>query len=382
MTAWQIIRDYFEFSRTERYGLFVLFVLCLLILGGTTFFVKNKKSTSSTEFSPYAEQVQAFYENTNEREEVEVAEPTLFFFNPNMANAEDLQRLGIPRRVVKTILAYRRSGGSFKNANDFKKIYGLTPALFQKLKPWIQLPKSVVASSKMDSSAFEPKQVIEPELFPFDPNQASHEELRRLGLPNRVINTLLKYRAKGGTFRKADDLSVIYGLSTAQFEQLRLYIQIVAPETTKISPDSMRQAPKDNRPANPSIILDINTASAEDWQRLRGIGPAYSRRIVNFREKLGGFYAINQITETYGLPDSIFQQIQPFLKLETLPRQILLNNASVADLSAHPYLNKKQAAVIVNYRHQHGAFQRIDDLLKTHVVKEKDLNRLRPYLQL
>ena len=52
-------------------------------------------------------------------------------------------------------------------------------------------------------------------------------------------------------------------------------------------------------------MSDLNTASAEDLQRVRGIGPTLSERIVKFRTRLGGFSENDQLKEVYGLTEEI-----------------------------------------------------------------------------
>ena len=44
--------------------------------------------------------------------------------------------------------------------------------------------------------------------------------------------------------------------------------------------------------------VDINTADTTAFISLPGIGSKLAARIVNFRDKLGGFYSIDQVGET------------------------------------------------------------------------------------
>ena len=63
-------------------------------------------------------------------------------------------------------------------------------------------------------------------------------------------------------------------------------------------------------------IIDVNTADTTAFISLPGIGSKLAARIITFREKLSGFYSVEQIGETYGLPDSTFQKIKQYLKLD------------------------------------------------------------------
>lgn len=62
-----------------------------------------------------------------------------FDFNPNTISESDLNRLGLSEKVIKTILMFRSKGGTFRKVDDLNKIFGITNATFQKLKPYIKL---------------------------------------------------------------------------------------------------------------------------------------------------------------------------------------------------------------------------------------------------
>ena len=144
------------------------------------------------------------------------------------------------------------------------------------------------------------------------------------------------------------------------------------------SPPSYNTPP--NKISHQNIRLDINAATIDEWQQLKGIGPFYAKKIVSFREKLGGFATITQVGTTYGLPDSVFQKINGQLLLSILTPSLMVNSISVEQLKAHPYIKKHQALAIVNYRKNHGAFDSIEKFKKVKVFSEKDLERLAPYL--
>ncbi|RMF31225.1 MAG: helix-hairpin-helix domain-containing protein, partial [Bacteroidetes bacterium] len=144
------------------------------------------------------------------------------------------------------------------------------------------------------------------------------------------------------------------------------------------SANSLLSTPKPEEP----LTLDINRSSEEDWQRLRGIGPTYARRIVHFREKLGGFSSIEQVGETYNLPDSVFQKIRPHLQPSPIFRPLPLNRADFETLNAHPYIRYRQARFLVRYREQHGPIPNAAAFRKAAygVFSESEIERLLPYL--
>lgn len=159
-------------------------------------------------------------------------------------------------------------------------------------------------------------------LFNFDPNTLSEEGFQKLGIPQRNINTIIHYREKGGRFRKPDDIKKIYGLSENMLSQLIPYIKIAgSAESNPIS--NYYKANEGEYGSNkPSSFkekinsININAASEEDWKSLPGIGDVLSKRIVKFRNSMGGFKSIDDVARTYGLTDSVFQKLKPFLKME------------------------------------------------------------------
>lgn len=220
---------------------------------------------------------------------------------------------------------------------------------------------------------------LKSELFYFDPNTLPFEGWQKLGLRDKTIHTIQNYLNKGGHFKKPEDIKKIYGLFPDEYERIAPYIRIAAEETTL---NNFQQENKTVKPSLPRYtIIDINTADTSAFIALPGIGSKLSARIVNFREKLGGFYSIDQVGETYGLPDSTFQKIKPYLKMENnLIKKININTATVDELKAHPYIRWSLANVIVAYRKEHGSFASVKDLEKIMTITPDICEKLKPYL--
>jgi competence ComEA-like helix-hairpin-helix protein len=232
-------------------------------------------------------------------------------------------------------------------------------------------------------------------LFEFNPNKASKEDFINLGLSKKVSQTILNYRNKGGKFRTQEDLKKVYGLRTEDYERLKPFMifeqapksKVVEVEDTliiaktatrKIAVQKIKPAPDKT---TLDIKIDVNKASIEEWKKLRGIGDYFSKKIVKFRDALGGFASIDQISETYNLPDSTFKSIEPHLVLSPIIKKINVNTASAEELKSHPYLTWKQANGIVKYRKKHGAFVDYEALKRVGgALKEEVLERIKPYL--
>lgn len=223
------------------------------------------------------------------------------------------------------------------------------------------------------------------ELFYFDPNTLSREGWQKLGLRDKTIGTIQNYLSKGGKFRKPEDLQRIYGLFPNEFERIAPYIKIESTGGTTGYKDFSNNTPDENQPAKiyaPRYsITDINTADTTALIALPGIGSKLAFRIINFRDKLGGFYSVAQVGETFGLPDSTFQKIKQYLKLDNaVVRKININTATVDELKMHPYIKWALANPIIAYRNEHGLFAKVEDIKKVMAVTDEVYNKVAPYL--
>jgi competence protein ComEA len=223
------------------------------------------------------------------------------------------------------------------------------------------------------------------ELFYFDPNTLSTEGWQKLGLRDKTISTIKNYISKGGKFRKSEDLQRIYGLFPNEFERIAPYIKIEPRAETNNYKDFADKPITETQPAKTYTprysIVDVNLADTTALIALPGIGSKLALRIINFRDKLGGFYSVNQVGETFGLPDSTFQKIKQYLKSENASvRKININKATVDELKTHPYIKYALANPIVAYRNEHGLFAKIEDIKKVMAVTDEIYNKITPYL--
>ncbi len=220
-------------------------------------------------------------------------------------------------------------------------------------------------------------------MFDFDPNTLSGDGWKRLGLKDRTIQTIQKYLSKGGKFKKAEDINKIWGLHPQDVQRLLPYVKIKERYSEYQSKQPYTKEFTAKGSINKNSVIDINTADTTAFISLPGIGSKLAGRIITFREKLGGFYKIEQVAETFGLPDSTYQQIKNRLMLTgSAVKQLNINNATVEEMKAHPYLRYAIANAIIQYRSQHGNFNAITDIKKILLVTEEIFNKIAPYLKI
>ncbi len=129
------------------------------------------------------------------------------------------------------------------------------------------------------------------------------------------------------------------------------------------------------------LVVELNNADTTTLQLLHGIGPAYARRIVRYRERLGGFIDVGQLLEVYGFTPELLAHIAPSLTLDTSSiRRIDINSIGLKQLILHPYIEYYQARDIVNLRNRGVRFSSADDLRAVPSMADSTLARLLPYL--
>jgi competence protein ComEA len=231
-----------------------------------------------------------------------------------------------------------------------------------------------------DYSLPDKKYLAKAEVFLFDPNTASESDWIRLGVKEKTAKTILKYISKGGKFYQPEDIKKIWGLRPSDVERLLPYVSIKSERKEYLKYEE-KDHPKNTFFEKTIHKIDINLADTSTFIAFPGIGSKLSQRIIAFREKLGGFYSIEQVGETYFLPDSTFQKIKPYLVLNNSGiKRININNASVDEMKSHPYIKYNLANAIFQYRNQHGNFSSVESLKKIMIVTEEVFTKVAPYL--
>ncbi|MEL7247762.1 MAG: helix-hairpin-helix domain-containing protein [Bacteroidota bacterium] len=364
------------FTKAERFGIISLLVICLgLWIVPACIPDRQTDGSTARNILPDLEQIEPRNsEDALSNDSANSATVELKPFNPNAVTANELLAMGLSERTVRAWQSYLQKGGRFTSWEDVQKFRALKEADRKRLRPYLRF-KQVIA--KMGKPEHDPLA----KLSPFDPNEQNQESLLALGLSKRVARNWVNYLEAGGRFRQAVDIQKVYGLAPADFERLLPFVEILDSKAEWAATEAVPEValPSSYDKVDHQFVVDINQASAKEWQRLRGIGPAYSQRIVKFRDKLGGFHSIEQVQETYGLPDSVYQAILLQLRPSPIFKQLPINQATVEDLAAHPYLYYQDARAIVRYREEHGPFHSALDLKQLYALEPQTLSKMEPY---
>lgn len=211
---------------------------------------------------------------------------------------------------------------------------------------------------------------------PFNPNDLDEEGWQQLGLSEKQAIVVINIRNRMGGFKNAEDVKMVKFIPDYVIQKIEPYMVF--------SSDTPQVAINDTPP--PIIlkainILDINSADVDEWKELPGIGDKLAERIINFREKLGGFHHITQVCEVYGMPLETCEKITPHLSLgQKGIVKIHLNYSSTQELAKHPYISFKLASAIVSNRNARGFYKSVDEILTMGLVERELYDKLAPYL--
>jgi competence protein ComEA len=223
-------------------------------------------------------------------------------------------------------------------------------------------------------------------LFLFNPNTATEEEFKQLGLTTKQIKNIRNYLQKGGQFRFKEDFGRLYSIEDSLFKALQAYINLPDKESYYASKNANDKTlfVKEEKAKLPKPLLELNEADSIQLIDIKGIGPAFASRIIKYRNRLGGFQRVEQLMEVYGMKEEQYDLIKTQVKVDSsVIIKININSCIAEELKNHPYVNNWNIAnALVNYRKKHGLFKTIDEIKKCDLVNEELYLKLAPYLTL
>lgn len=236
------------------------------------------------------------------------------------------------------------------------------------------------------------------ERFAFNPNNLPVADWVRLGLSEKQARAIHKYEAAGGSFRKPEDVQRMYTVSDELYAELKPWIKIPEPEPSTSKPSSYtaswgggagksekKWANKKKEPYKKyePPMMEVNSATAEDLDKLRGIGAVLSERIVKYRDARGGFQTIDQLLDIYGIKPEVLEENRKYLTIVPAPiKKININTCTAEELQHHCHIRWKVVNAIIAYREHHGSYLALEDLRKCKLVDGEIFSKIAPVLEL
>ncbi|MBL57761.1 MAG: hypothetical protein CMP61_11275 [Flavobacteriales bacterium] len=241
---------------------------------------------------------------------------------------------------------------------DSKIEVNYLPSSLEKEVPKVsdQLAHNVQSSVKV-----KPQKIVYPlkdvHLHPFElfnPNEVSSEYWEKIGLQPKMAKRAHLFIQSGSGISRSSDLLQIYGFQKEWIQELEKYLVFK------------------------KLTIDLNAATASEFQSIRGIGEKLSNRIIRFREKLGGFVSTQQLYQVYGLDSLLLDNTMERFDVVTPCKRILINSVSLQELESHLYLNAQQSEEIIKLRSINGT---IDSSSIRNIFTLSEWRRIKPYFQ-
>ena len=217
-------------------------------------------------------------------------------------------------------------------------------------------------------------------IYPFNPNFISDYKGYQLGMTNQEIDRLLAFRKQNKYVNSAAEFQQVTQVNDELLAKIAPHFKF--PDWVKNKQSNFSDTQKYTQKKNVPTVLDINLATAEDFKAVYGIGEVFSGRILNFRNRLGGFVSMKQLNDIWGLPPEVVERLEQKFKLNTTSsiKKIDINNASIQELKDFPYFNYKIAKEIVTYRSMNGDFKDEFDLTKIKGLSTQNTSIIALYL--
>ncbi len=213
-------------------------------------------------------------------------------------------------------------------------------------------------------------------LYPFNPNYLTDFKGYQLGMSMEEIDKLLAYRSNQKWVNSAKEFQEVTGVSDSLLSKISPSFKFPewAEKANKTSVQKSNELPE--------VVLDLNTATAEDLKKINGVGDVLSERIIKYRNSIGGFLDLIQLQDVYGLSPEVISRIVHRFKLLSRPDRTIknINLVSEAELAEIPYFNPSIAKKIISYRKLHQGISSVDEMIEIDGFPYDKIDRIKLYL--
>ncbi|WP_316797969.1 ComEA family DNA-binding protein [Pedobacter frigidisoli] len=296
MRVW--LNKYFGFSKSEFNGLLLL-VLIIAALKAVPFFygfIKVEENDSEALLSQLAK-----IEITDNELRVHKAKrfaPTfnkkskLFKFDPNQLNADRWQMLGLSPKQAQAVINYVSKGGKFRKAEDLRKMYTISPDLYQKLLPFVVIDPRYSSNPRNDFT-YVKKEVAKKPAVIIDVNHADSAELEEIkGIGPALARRISRYRDRLGGFYRKEQLLDVYGLDSNRYNEIK--------DQVKLGPAVYK-------------TVNLNTAQFEDMKRIPYLTLKQMNAIIQYRKQHGNYVTAADLKKIVILNQELIDRISPYL---------------------------------------------------------------------
>lgn len=300
------IRELFDFSKKERTGIFILLLIIfiLIVIGKLIpWFVPSDR----VNFSKWETEVNTYLAKTENKIPVNMTLHPVSF-NPNEVDSATLVNMGVPPKVVANWMKYLEKGGKFRDNEGVKKIFGMTPELFEQLDSFMLIPPVKFSEAKTDNSPYITKSQngFKPDTF-FRRTFSKREKVRSIvlelnstdslhlveipGIGPVFASRIIRYRNLLGGYYSVAQLREVYGMREENYMAVSPYL--TADQSTLKT-------------------FNINFSTIQEIGRHPYVGFKTARKILKLRDQMGKFSTPDELSSVVGA-DSL-KRLIPYIK--------------------------------------------------------------------
>lgn len=204
-----------------------------------------------------------------------------FYFNPNNLPAQKWQQLGLNPKQISTIQHYEAKGGHFYKNTDLQKIYGITPADYKRLEPYMDIPQTTQASEKLSPGAT------------IELNSADSAKLTVVrGIGPSFAMRIVRYRGRLGGFYRKEQLKEVYGVDSTKYAEIAGQLTV-----------------------NPAMVsrININSISFASLLQFPYLTYKQASAVIAYRQQHGRYASVADIKNVAIMDDGTLHKIEPYL---------------------------------------------------------------------
>ena len=130
------------------------------------------------------------------------------------------------------------------------------------------------------------------------------------------------------------------------------------------------------------IKLNINSCDTTDVKGIPQFGSARALKLIEYRDRLGGFHSLSQISEVFILKEIEIEFLEQYFYIHSSEiKKINVNKATYLELKTHPYFDAYLAKQVIKYREKEGRIQDIQEFQRATNAYASLIEKLRPYLE-
>ena len=245
----------------------------------------------------------------------------------------------------------------------------------------------IALQKEIDSLRLAEIEARKPKRYPFNPNYITDFKAYTLGISPEEFDRLKYFRSKNQWINSVADFKRVTKISDSVLAEISPLFKfpdwITNPKPRSKSYEKRRS---NNGFTELAFVLkiDLNLATLDQLQKVSGVGEALSKRIIGYREKLGGFSADIQLYGVWGLhKDVVKRTLNVFtVKSPKILERININSASASDIATIPGVSFDLAKQIWEFVKLRERIESVSELEKIEGLSEVKLQLIQLYLSI